>query len=224
MGTVLRLALALALPAASACATTGLPEPAAPYLAVRGLRLMGGAGAAARAVVHGYVIWRKPGDPGPRVSEYMGSVHHDLATSWRTDDETYRVLRGRDALQAIARVERTHVAIPRPVSEATSLFGYVLWPGPNSNTYVALLCRLARISVDLPPSAIGKDWPDAIPWVLGFHASTTGMGLQLDVGVVGLQVGLIEGVQLHLFGSSLGVAFWPPALVLPIFGRVGFQP
>ena len=218
-----RLALALAVTATSACATTGLPEPRAPYLAVRGLRLMGDSGAVSRAVVHAYVIWRKPGDSA-RASEYMGSVHHGFATSWRTDDETYRVIRGRDALAAIARVERTEVTIPRSMEEATSLYGYVLWPGPNSNTYAALLCRLARISVDLPPSAIGKDWPDAIPWVFGFHASTTGLGLQVDLGLVGLQVGLVEGVQLHLFGSSLGVAFWPPALVLPIFGRVGFQP
>lgn len=207
----------------AACTTTGLPEPEAPYLAVRGLRLMRGAGALERTIVHGYVIWRRPGQE-PRKSEWMGGIEHDVPASWQSDDETYRVLRGNDALAAIRRVERTHVDIPREQSEIQSLYGYVLWPGPNSNTYVALLCRLAHISVDLPPSAIGKDWPDAIPWVLGFHASTTGLGFQLDAGVVGLQVGLIEGIELHLFGTSIGVAFWPPALKLPILGRVGFQP
>ena len=222
--TAWRLALLFALTAAfAACTTTGLPEPETPYLAVRGLRLMGESGAVSRSVVHAYVIWRKPGDTA-RVSEYMGSINHGMSTSWRTGDETYRVIRGRDALAAIARVERTHVTIPRPMSESRSLTGYVLWPGPNSNTYAALLCRYARISVDLPPSAIGKDWPDAIPYLFGFHASTTGLGFQLDAGIVGVQVGLIEGVQLHVLGSSIGVAFWPPALVLPILGRVGFQP
>jgi hypothetical protein len=163
-------------------------------------------------------------DQSARVSEYMGSIDHDVATSWRTDDETYRVIRGADALAAIRRVERTHVNIPRPQSEITSFYGYVLWPGPNSNTYVAQLCRYARISVDLPPSAIGKDWADGIPYVFGFHSSTTGLGFQLDAGIVGLQVGLIEGIELHLFGSTIGVAFWPPALKLPVLGRVGFQP
>lgn len=209
---------------ASGCVTTGLPEPEAPYLAVRGMRLMQGTGALEGVIVHAYVVWRKDAATGARVSEYMGSIDHDQPTSWRESDETYRVIRGADALAAIARVERTHIEIPRPQSEIRSLHGYVLWPGPNSNTYAALLCRYARISVDLPPSAIGKDWPDAIPYVLGFHGTTTGYGLQLDVGLFGVQVGLVEGVQLHVLGSSLGVAFWPPALVLPFFGRVGFQP
>src|SRR5688572_16499886 len=176
----------------SGCSTTGLPEPRAPYLAVRGQRLVSGAGALDRSMVHAYVVWRKAADDGPRVSEFMGSIHHAMPTSWDADDETYQVLRGGDALAAIRRVERARVDLPtRELGEPVR--GYVLWPGPNSNTYVALLCRRARIPVELPPTAWGKDWPDAIPHLFAFHASTTGLGVQLDVGVFGLQVGLVEG-------------------------------
>ena len=43
------------------------------------------------------------------------------------------------------------------------------------------------------------------------------------MGALGLQVGLREGVQLHFFGTSLGLSLWPPALELPLAGRVGFR-
>ena len=40
-------------------------------------------------------------------------------------------------------------------------YKYTLWPGPNSNTFVAYLSRhLPELKVDLPPTAIGKDYLD----------------------------------------------------------------
>lgn len=204
------------------CATTGLAEPEAPYLAVRGQRLLRDAGALQSGIVHTYVIWKRPGQ-GAKITENRGDTNSlGASTSWYPDDETYRLLLGRDALAAIGRLERT-LETTSPGHDRHSVYGYVMWPGPNCNTYTAGVLRRARISVDLPPSAVGKDWPDAIPHLLGFHASTTGVGLQLDVGIVGAQVGLVEGVELHLLGSSLGVALWPPALKLPFIGRIGFQ-
>jgi hypothetical protein len=51
--------------------------------------------------------------------------------------------------------------------------GYRAWPGPNSNTYVAWVLKQAKISADLPPMAIGKDYCGLI----GGGVSTTQTGI-----------------------------------------------
>ena len=97
------------------------------------------------------------------------------------------------------------------------------WPGPNSNTLVADLCRRAAIPVELPASAIGQDWPTLVPYVFDVRPSTTRTGVQLDLfGVVGLQLGLREGIEVHFLGAELGLDLWPPALKLPFLDRIGF--
>jgi hypothetical protein len=36
---------------------------------------------------------------------------------------------------------------------------YVVWPGPNSNTFTAYVARaVPELGLDLPPTAIGKDY------------------------------------------------------------------
>ena len=38
---------------------------------------------------------------------------------------------------------------------------YTVWPGPNSNTFTAWVARaVPELKLDLPPTAIGKDWLD----------------------------------------------------------------
>lgn len=97
---------------------------------------------------------------------------------------------------------------------------YTLWPGPNSNTFTAYLARaLPELHVVLPPTAIGKDYLPP-----GEFAALTsgGSGVQLSViGLLGLTLGIREGIELNLFGLVLGVDVVHPALKLPAIGRVG---
>jgi Protein of unknown function (DUF3750) len=98
---------------------------------------------------------------------------------------------------------------------------YRLWPGPNSNTLVAELVRsVDELQVDLPPTAIGKDFlPD---WgVLAPAPSGTGWQVSL-LGMLGVLVALEEGIEVNLFGLVFGLDLNPPALKLPIVGRLGF--
>jgi hypothetical protein len=39
----------------------------------------------------------------------------------------------------------------------------------------------------------------------------------------GIMIGLLDGIEINLFGLSLGIDFLYPALKLPIIGRVGFK-
>ena len=57
---------------------------------------------------------------------------------------------------------------------------YTLWPGPNSNTFVAWIARaVPDLEVDLPATAIGKDYIESIvstaPSGSGFQFSLRGL-------------------------------------------------
>jgi hypothetical protein len=96
---------------------------------------------------------------------------------------------------------------------------YHVWPGPNSNTFVAHVLRaVPELRVDLPPTAIGKDY---LGWrSVGLTPSGTGAQASL-FGVVGVSAGLEEGVEVNVLGLNFGVDPKSLSLKLPIVGRVG---
>ena len=117
---------------------------------------------------------------------------------------------GVDAL--IAKVQKAVQDYPWPND-------YVIWPGPNSNTFTAWIGRqVPELRLDLPPTAIGKDFMDT---PVGLSPSGTGVQLSL-MGLFGGIVGLEEGIEFNLLGLSFGIDFNTPALRLPGIGRLGF--
>ncbi|MGH6925523.1 MAG: DUF3750 domain-containing protein [Propylenella sp.] len=95
---------------------------------------------------------------------------------------------------------------------------YRIWPGPNSNTFVAtVLAAVPEPGVKLPPTAIGRDYP-AGPWFA--HTPSGGFVLSLG-GYAGLRVGLREGFELNLLGLVAGIRFDDFAILLPGFGALG---
>ncbi|WP_255991759.1 DUF3750 domain-containing protein [Chitinolyticbacter albus] len=97
---------------------------------------------------------------------------------------------------------------------------YRAYPGPNSNTFLAHIGReVPALGLDLPANAIGKDYrPLSQP--LGLTPSGSGLQLSL-LGLLGLNVGLEEGVEINLLGLNAGVDLNRPALRLPFIGRLG---
>jgi hypothetical protein len=93
-------------------------------------------------------------------------------------------------------------------------------PGPNSNTIIDYLLRRCNIHVELPATAIGRDYRGPI----GASVTSRGSGVQLETWVLGAKLGLEEGVELHLLDMPLGVHFWPPGITVPVNpGRIGFD-
>jgi hypothetical protein len=95
---------------------------------------------------------------------------------------------------------------------------YHAWPGPNSNTYAVWILRQAGIPFDFDARAIGKDFRG----IIGGGVSGTRSGIQIETPIVGAQIGLREGVELHILCFTFGVDFWSPALKTPL-GRFGFR-
>ncbi|MEM9795961.1 MAG: DUF3750 domain-containing protein [Pseudomonadota bacterium] len=121
---------------------------------------------------------------------------------------------GAQAADLIPRIEA--VVADYPWSDRGA---YRIWPGPNSNSFVAHILReVPEIGVALPPLAVGKDW-------LGDGVQTRwddGGDLHVSAwGLAGLSLGPRSGFELHLLGTSAGLDLLRPALKLPGVGRIG---
>jgi len=96
---------------------------------------------------------------------------------------------------------------------------YGLWPGPNSNTFTAWIARaVPELEVDLPPTAIGKDYLRD-RWLA---TAPSGRGLQVSLyGLLGFTTSTIEGIEFNILGLTFGFHPYPPAIKLPMVGRLG---
>lgn len=97
---------------------------------------------------------------------------------------------------------------------------YRVWPGPNSNTFVAaVLDAVPEAQVVLPPTAIGKDYPYDGQWL---RRTASGTGLRLTLGgYAGVTVGWVEGIEVNILGGVAGFDLRRPAIKLPGLGRIG---
>jgi hypothetical protein len=100
--------------------------------------------------------------------------------------------------------------------------GYAVWPGPNSNSFIAyLLAAVPEAQIALPPTAIGKDWHAGLFWV---GATPSRSGLQISLaGVVGMTVAWVEGIEVTIGGLVTGLDLRRPALKVPGLGRIGLD-
>ena len=97
---------------------------------------------------------------------------------------------------------------------------YRVWPGPNSNTFVAhILAAVPDLQAALPPTALGKDF-HVLSDVVGWTPSHTGIQVHLG-GYLGVSLGWIEGVEVNVLGLVTGLDIRRPALKLPGWGRIG---
>lgn len=121
--------------------------------------------------------------------------------------------RGAEAAAMIGQIEAAVASYPYKDE-------YRTWPGPNSNTFLAHVARnVPEMRLDLPPTAIGKDFR---PWHDPVGRSPSGTGLQVSLlGLAGLTVGVEDGIEANLLGLSFGIDFRPLALRLPGLGRAG---
>ena len=120
--------------------------------------------------------------------------------------------RGHDADALIGRIDQAARAYPYAAQ-------YTMWPGPNSNTFTAWIGRaVPELGIDLPPTAIGKDY-------LGdrlIAAAPSGSGVQLSLfGLLGVIASSIEGFEVNVLGLTFGFDPFSPALKLPFIGRIG---
>ena len=126
--------------------------------------------------------------------------------------ELYADKRGPEAEKLISRIDAAARSYPHAKE-------YFAWPGPNSNTFTAWITRaVPELEVDLPPTAIGKDYiSDSL-----FGSAPSGSGMQVSLGgLFALTASGVEGLELNLLGLTFGINPFDPALKLPLIGRIG---
>jgi hypothetical protein len=122
-----------------------------------------------------------------------------------------------EGTEAAALIPKIEASVARyPYSQRGS---YTVWPGPNSNTFVAWVVRNTEgFGAELPPVAVGKDW---LGDGLGFDRAPSGTGYSISVaGLIGVTLALEEGIELHLTGSTIGIDPNDLAVKLPALGKL----
>lgn len=122
-----------------------------------------------------------------------------------------RDLRGADAQAVIDKLPEAVASYPYPAE-------YRVWPGPNSNTFVAHLGRaIPELRLALPSTAIGKDYV-SLREIVGPSPSHTGIAVSL-YGLAGVMAAWDEGIEVNVLGLVAGVDVRRPALKIPGIGR-----
>jgi hypothetical protein len=172
--------------------------------------------------VHSWIVVK--GENGRRWTRYdvVGWGNPVRINGWAPDGRWYG---DRPAVIADVKGEAAERLIPK-IEAAIKAYrfnnagDYRMWPGPNSNTFVATVLRAApELGITLPPNAVGRDFrPEAY-----FGVTDSGTGLEANLwGLIGVKLGWVEGVEINFFGLVAGVDLKNPALKLPGFGRLGF--
>ncbi|WP_055662082.1 DUF3750 domain-containing protein [Jannaschia seosinensis] len=176
-------------------------------------------GAKGAVAVHSWLVWKRQGDPWTR-AEVVGWGRPVRRNAYAPDGRWYSntpwfvgSVTGEAAEALIPRVEAAVAAYPNDRDT------YRIWPGPNSNSFVAHVLReVSGIGAALPPNAVGKDY---IGPGIALRRDAGG-DLHLSAGgYAGLSFGPRTGLEVNLLGQAFGFDFARPALKLPGIGRVG---
>ncbi|MEM1449517.1 MAG: DUF3750 domain-containing protein [Planctomycetota bacterium] len=156
--------------------------------------------------------WQRVGVPGTTTDVVRKTLDEAEALGDERWKERVRVIdrvTGDRAARVVAQLED---------AEARWTDGsYKPFPGPNSNTFIERVVRATDgLSTQLEPNAVGKDHAS-----LRAGVTASGTGVELESAWLGAEIGLKEGVQLHLAQLPLGVRLWPPAILLPFAPAIG---
>lgn len=194
------------------------PEPVVQVYAARAMRWRGYFGvhpwiAVKRADAAEFTVYEVSGWSVRRGGSAV--MRSNRAPDGRWYGNTPQLLADRRGAEVEALIDRIEEAVENyPWKDQ-----YRVWPGPNSNTFIAHVLRAApELRVDLPPTAVGKDWLGLKP----LAKLPSGTGAQVNaLGVLGVAVGLEEGLEINLLGLTFGIDPRNLALKLPLFGSIG---
>lgn len=172
--------------------------------------------------VHSWIVLKKAGAKSYERYDKVGWGRPVRRNAYAADANWYsnepfiiKTIRGTDADNLIPKVRLAIDNYPH-----AGRGGYRIWPGPNSNSFVAHVLReVPGIGAVLPPNAVGKDWLSGGDL---FQVTPDQRNIHISLfGLVGVSAGSLSGIELNLLGQTLGIDVRRPALKLPAIGRIG---
>ncbi len=202
--------------------STGMLPAASDFKPARVIVFTGTAGAWKGVFsVHSWIVLKHENETRWRRYDLVGWGEPVRLNNWPVDGRWYgnvpvaiADISGADAEKLIPRVEAAVAAY-----QFARAGDYRIWPGPNSNSFVATILRaVPELAVSLPPNAVGRDFRDGI--YAGLTDSRTGVEFNLN-GFATIKFGWVEGIEVNLLGLVAGLDLRHPGLKLPGFGRIG---
>ena len=175
--------------------------------------------------VHSWIVWKEPGAREYTRYDKLGwgspvrRNHRPADGRWYSNTpQIVHAVTGPDAARLIPRFQRAIESYPYAMNG-----DYRLWPGPNSNSFIAHLLReVPEFGATMPPNATGRDFapgPLAIDWTVDGRDLHVTFG-----GFAGLAIGANSGFELHFLGLVAGIDPSRPALKIPALGLVPLWP
>ena len=204
--------------------STGLLPAAAESAPARVIIFSGTAGAWKGVFsVHSWIVLKGANETRWRRYDVVGWGQPVRLNNWPVDGKWYgntpvalADISGPDAEKLIPHIEAAVKAY-----DYAQTGDYRIWPGPNSNSFVAAILRtVPELGLALPSNAVGRDFRH------GFFAGTSdsGTGFEINLhGVAGIKLGWVEGIELNLLGLVAGLDLRHPGLKVPGFGRIGID-
>ncbi|PST26406.1 DUF3750 domain-containing protein [Mesorhizobium plurifarium] len=171
---------------------------------------------------HAWIVTKAEGIPAYTRYEKVGWGKPIRKNAYAADGRWYSnaprivvAVRGEEAKRLIPKVEKAIEAYPY-----SSPGAYRLWPGPNSNTFIAHVLRsVPELDAVLPPDAVGRDY---LPEGKLFHVDADGRDLHATLyGLAGVSAGWRSGLELHFMGLVAGFDVARPGIKIPALGRFG---
>ena len=124
---------------------------------------------------------------------------------------------GAEAERLIPEVEAAIAAYPHNGEAGDP--GYRIYPGPNSNSFVAhVLHDVPELGIVLPPNAVGRDYLSGGRF---FAVADDGLNVHATFyGLAGFSAGIRSGIEIHLMGLVAGIDFRRIGIKVPAFGLV----
>lgn len=171
---------------------------------------------------HAWIVTKEQGAPAYNRYDKVGwgkpirKNGYPADARWYSNEPRLVVsVTGTDATRLIPKIEAAIASYPY-----ASPGGYRIWPGPNSNTFVAHVLRsVPELSAVLPSDAIGRDY---LPEGKLFQIDADGRDMHATLyGLAGISAGVRSGLELHFFGLVAGFDFAKPGIKIPALGRFG---
>lgn len=171
---------------------------------------------------HAWVVLKKPGatayDRYDKVGWGTPIRHNGYAADayWYSNMPRQVVaIHGAAAEKLIPKIEKAITDYPYGKPG-----GYRIYPGPNSNTFVAHVLRsVPELGVVLPPDAVGRDY---LPDGAFYHIADDWKDASVSLGgLFGVSAGARSGFEVNFLGLVAGIDFGRPGIKIPGLGYFG---
>jgi hypothetical protein len=171
--------------------------------------------------LHSWLVVKKPGSAQYDRYDKVGWGTPIRHNAYAADGRWYS-----NAPEIVASITGAEAARLIPAVEAAvadyrfSRHGdYRIWPGPNSNSFVAHVLRsLPEFGTTLPSNATGRDYA---PGMVAFDLAPDWRDIHVTLGgYVGFAFGVRSGLEVHLAGLVAGLDLARPGIKIPAFGTI----